>query len=85
MMIGTVLPTRASLDAGDRYAGACARRRLALARASGLLSLDRRDVGGETRYYTPDGRRYSIVSQDGYKILQFELFALRREESLKYR
>lgn len=63
MQLGTILPTRQSLSAGDAHADRMEHRRLAIGDRE-LAHLDRRVVGGEVRYYdTTD--QYAIVSRQG--------------------
>jgi hypothetical protein len=59
--LGTILPTEASLAAGDRHAEEMTRRDAQLA-AKTLAQCARRTVGGEMRYYaTP--LRYATVTR----------------------
>ena len=61
--IGTVLPTRKSLEINDKYATQQAAMKESVARAE-LAHCERRVIGGEVRYYdTTD--QYAIVSRQG--------------------
>lgn len=70
MTIGTILPTKASLAANDRFARKQAARQAAVANNSPeLRGCEKRVVGGEVRYYdTTD--QYAIVSRQG-KVIWF--------------
>jgi hypothetical protein len=59
---GTILPTRQSIIATDRFARAVARMQLATARNAGLTSFQARREQGETRYYV-DEDTYAIASR----------------------
>lgn len=72
--LGTILPTAASLAAGD----AAADRRAAEAERVGQCTLGhlaRRVVGGESRYYTADGGLYAVVSRRDLRVRWFALAA----------
>ncbi len=70
--LGTILPTRESLAATDRYAAKVEARRETVGRKE-LAHCDRRVVNGEVRYYdTTD--QYAIVSRQG-KVLWFAVRA----------
>lgn len=70
--IGTVLPTKQSLAAGERAYREEVRKKNAVA-ADQLAGLERRVVGGETRYYASSSR-YAIVKRD-LKVQWFEVRA----------
>ena len=71
-MIGTVLPTKASLACSDAYADRVATERERVAKSTPALSgCARRVVSGEVRYYdTAD--QYAIVSRTG-AVLWFQV------------
>lgn len=59
--LGTILPTRASLQATEAYARDVASMQAATVAAAGLARFDCRREQGETRYY--DGpNRYAVAS-----------------------
>lgn len=70
--LGTILPTRKSLEAGDRAATNDARKRLEIGRTL-LGACDRRTVGGEVRYYATE-ERYAVVGGN-FKVLWFTVHA----------
>ena len=62
--LGTVLPTRKSLLAGDRHYAAQMGLNAEFA-AEHLAKCDRKVVGGEVRYY--EGNKYAVVSSQKAK------------------
>lgn len=64
--LGTILPTRKSLEAGDRFAAKVAAEKDRIGRRT-LPHCTRKVVGGEVRYYdTTD--QYAIVNRQGQVI-----------------
>jgi len=70
--IGTIFATKAQLDKADRFADAQREKANADA-AKSLLGCERREVGGEVRFYTAPNK-YGVASRLG-KILWFEIRA----------
>lgn len=67
--LGTILPTRESLEAGDRHAEKMEMERCKIA-VDNLGHCERRVVFGETRYYR-NPKQYAVVGR-GMKIRWFE-------------
>lgn len=59
--LGTILPTRESLQRADRFADQQDRQRRKIEEKT-LAGLECRVVGGERRYY--DGDKYAIIGRD---------------------
>lgn len=77
-MLGTVLPTRASLAAEERQYRADSARRDSIA---ATLAGETRLVGGELRVYETESR-YAVVSLSG-RVLRFEIRADGHSYSVK--
>lgn len=69
-MIGTVLPTQASIDATNKWHAAQERKRTQTA-SKLLAGLEHRRIDGEDRYYR-DAKTFAIVSQRDHSVRWFE-------------
>jgi hypothetical protein len=67
--IGTILPTRDSILANERYASAVAAKKKAV--GATIANARRRLVGGEVRWYTSDSA-FAVVNAAG-KVRWFEV------------
>lgn len=63
--LGTVLPTKASMEAGERHYTKMVRLNAKFA-ANALRGCERRVIGGEVRYYE-DATHYAVVSNEKAK------------------